>query len=194
MTRMLVVSSVLALAGTACTHAGRTAPDSAAQPATATPSATAQSGMAGMCPMDVPGTRVSAAETATGEALTFTTTPDQAPALRERVHAMAAMHNRHHTGDAGHGGMGGMHGGTMGGDAAHGGHSGTAEGGMKGAGMEGMQMPPPSRAAVEDLPDGARILVTPNDPADLERLQKTVRTHAEHMQQHGCAMMQHPHG
>jgi hypothetical protein len=65
---------------------------------------------------------------------------------------------------------------------------------MAGDAKEGMQMPPPSRAAVEDLPDGARILVTPNDPADLERLQKTVRMHAEHMQEHGCAMMAHPQG
>jgi hypothetical protein len=50
-------------------------------------------------------------------------------------------------------------------------------------------MPPPSRASVEDLPNGARITVTPNDAADLQRLQSTIRAHAEHMQQHGCAMM-----
>jgi hypothetical protein len=137
--------------------------------------------------MSVPGTNLSAADTSTGEALTFTTTPDQAAALRERVHAMADMHNRHHaSGDAGHGGMGGMHGGgMMGGHASHGGQDGM---------MGDMEMPPPSRAAVEDLPDGARIIVTPNDPADLERLQKTVRMHAEHMQQHGCGMMDHAQG
>jgi hypothetical protein len=124
--------------------------------------------------MSVPGTKLAAADTSTGEAITFTTTPDQAAALRERVHAMADVHNRHHaSGDADHGGMGGMHGGWMMGD---------------------MQMPPPSRAAVEDLPDGARIIVTPNDPADLDRLQKTVRMHAEHMQQHGCGMMDHARG
>jgi hypothetical protein len=100
---------------------------------------------------------------------------------------MADMHNRHHaSGDAGHGGMGGMHGGgMMGGHASHGGQDGM---------MGDMEMPPPSRAAVEDLPDGARIIVTPNDPADLERLQKTVRMHAEHMQQHGCEMMDHAQG
>lgn len=134
-----------------------------------------------MCPMSVPGTKISAADTATGEALTFTTSPDQAPVLREKVHAMADMHNRHHaSGDAGHGGMGGMMGG-----------GGRAGGGMAAGGMGGMQMPPPSRAAVEDLPDGARILVTPKDPADLQRLQSSVRMHAEHMQQHGCGMMNH---
>ncbi len=177
MTRALLVPVVLAFAGTACMHAGRAAPASNSQPAMATrPSSDTPmgGGMAGMCPMSVPGTRVSATETATGEALAFTTSPDQAVALREKVHAMADMHNRHHaSGDAGHGAMGGMMG----------------QGGTGAGGMEGMQMPPPSRAAVEDLPDGARILVTPNDPADLQRLQSTVRKHAEHMQQHGCGMM-----
>lgn len=180
MTRALLVSAVLAFTGTACMHAGHATPAAAGQPAVATgPTSGAPmgGGMAGMCPMSVPGTRVLATETASGEALTFTTSPDQAAALREKVHAMADMHNRHHaSGDAGHGGMGGMMG----------------HGGMGAGGMEGMQMPPPSRAAVEDLPDGARILVTPNDPADLQLLQATVRQHAEHMQQHGCGMIDHP--
>lgn len=170
MTRALLVPVLVAFAGTACMHAGRAAPAASTQPATAAPAG----GMAGMCPMSVPGTKVSAADTATGEALTFTTTPDQAAALREKVHAMADMHNRHHaSGEAGHGGMGG---GMMG-------------GGMAGESMGGMQMPPPSRAVVEDLPEGARIVVTPNDPVDLQRLQSTVRSHAEHMQQDGCGMM-----
>lgn len=170
MTRTVIVSFVLALAGTACMHGGHAATAAAAQPAAA---ASGQGGMTGMCPMSVPGTQVSATDTPTGEALTFTTTPDKATALREKVHAMADMHNRHHAaGDSGHGGMGGMMG-----------------GGMAGGGMGGMQMPPPSRASVEDLPNGARIMVTPNDPADLQRLQSTVRMHADHMQQHGCGMM-----
>ena len=180
MTRALLVPVVLALTGTACMHASRAAPAAASEPAAATtrPSSDAPmgGGMAGMCPMSVPGTQVSAAEISTGEALTFTTSPDQAAALREKVHAMADMHNSHHaSGDAGHGGMGDMMG----------------HGGMGAGGMEGMQMPPPSRAAVEDLPDGARLLVTPNDPADLKQLQSTVRKHAEHMQQDGCGMMDH---
>ncbi|BDG05185.1 hypothetical protein AMOR_41810 [Anaeromyxobacter oryzae] len=115
--------------------------------------------------MDVPGTKVSAADTASGEALTFTTTTDQAAALRARVHAMADMHNLHHaSGEAGHAPM-------------------------AGGGRPGMTMPPPSRAAVEDLPDGARIEVTPNDPADVQRLQAAVREHAAQMQEHGCGMM-----
>ncbi len=69
---------------------------------------------------------------------------------------MADMHNRHHaSGEAEHGGM----------------SRGMMGGGMEGGSMGGMQMPPPSRAAAEDLPEGARIFVTPNDPGDLQRLQ-----------------------
>lgn len=177
MARSLLVAVVLALTGTACMHAGHAEPAKASAPSVAfRPSADAPmgSGMAGLCPMSIPGTQVSAAETSAGEALTFTTSPDQAPALREKVHAMADMHNRHHaSGDAASGGTGAMMG----------------HGGM---GAEEMAMPPPSRATVEDLSDGARILVTPNDPADLERLRSTVRGHAEHLRRHGCGMMDHP--
>jgi hypothetical protein len=183
--RAAMLPLALALAGTACMHAGHAGMAATAQPPSAPPPSAAAdqgSGMAGMCPMAVPGTHLSPMDTATGEALTFTTTPDQVPALREKVHAMADMHNRHHaSGDAGqHGGMGGMMG-----------------GGMEGH-MGGMHMPPPSHAAVEDVPDGARIVVTPNDPADLQRLQSTIREHAQQMEQHGCGMMmdhsQHQHG
>jgi hypothetical protein len=177
MTRMLVVVSALSLAGMGCMHAGHAA--GAARPAPVSRSPSGMAGMAQMCPMNVPGTQVSAAEVATGEALTFTTSPENAAALREKVHAMAEMHNRHHAGAEQ--GSGGMQHGAMG----HGGMGGMGASGE----MGGMQMPPPSRASVDDLPDGARITVTPNDPADLQRLQSTVRAHAEHMQQHGCEMM-----
>jgi hypothetical protein len=170
MTRALLVPAVLALAASACSHANKsTAAASTKYPTAAAPSTgaagAAGGGMAGLCPMAIPGTHVSAADTATGEALSFTTSPDQAAALREKVHAMADMHNRHHaSGDAT------PHGGT-------------------GGGMAGMEMPPPSRAAVEDLPDGARITVTPNAPADLQKLQTTIRSHAEQLEQHGCGTM-----
>ena len=83
---------------------------------------------------------------------------------------MAEMHNQHHAA------AGGMH-------DDHGG------GKMDGHGMGGTMMPPPSRATVEDVENGARIVVTPNDSADLQKLQSTVRMHAEHMQQNGCGSM-----
>jgi TusA-related sulfurtransferase len=218
MNRTLTLMAFLSFTAAACTHGayGSRSGGSAATAATtsgATP-------MAEACPMNVPGTQVSAADIATGETITFTTTsPDQVTALREKVHAMAEMHNHHHAAaergaasdsaaaDTGHasaeardgeasddpaasagstadetagasaGSGGGMPEGHMGGMAGHAGS------------MEGAHMPPPSRASVEDVPNGARIAVTPNDPADLSRLQSTVRMHAQHMQEHGCAMM-----
>jgi hypothetical protein len=131
--------------------------------------------MGAMCPMEVPGTTVTPADTSDGEALTFTTaSADQVPALRERVRAMAAMHNQHH---AETGGSHGMHHGGMAGHGAGSGHD------------MGAAMPPPSRARVEDVDGGARLVVTPRDPADVGRLQSTVRAHAERLQREGCGMM-----
>ena len=128
--------------------------------------------------MDVPGAQVSAVDTQDGEAVTFTTTPDHEADLRARVHQMAAMHNAHHQGGGmEHGGMQqGMHG---------------SMGGTMGPDHKSM-MPPPSRAAVEDVPGGARLSVTPNDPADLDQLRSTVRMHADQMSKtHSCGMGQH---
>ena len=134
-----------------------------------------------MCPMAVPGTQLAATDTEDGEAVTFTTSPDQASELRARVHAMADMHNRHHQAGATDGMHGGMpHGGAMGGGSM----------GSGGGGPMGM-MPPPSRAAVEDVVGGARLVVTPNDPADLEALRSAVRMHSERMQQTGTCAMDH---
>jgi len=131
--------------------------------------------MATMCPMAVPGTQVSAADTSTGETLAFTTTaPDQVAELRTRVHGMADMHNQHHAS------AGGMH------DGMH------EHGGMMGGGgdaMANMPMPPPSTATVEDTDSGARLDLTPKDPAQKAELQSAVRGHADMMQKGGCGMM-----
>jgi hypothetical protein len=132
------------------------------------------------CPMAVPGTQVAVTETRDGEAVTFTTSRNQADELRARVHAMADMHNSHHQG----GGMEGMHGGMQ--------HGGMMGGGSMGStGGRDAMMPPPSRATVEDVEGGARLVVTPNDPADLDQLRSTVRMHAEHMRQTGTCEMGH---
>ncbi len=135
------------------------------------------------CPMAVPGTQVAVTETRDGEAVTFTTSPDQAGELRARVHAMADMHNRHHQDGRGMEMHGGMHHGSMMG----GGSMGSSGGGGDAMAM----MPPPSRAAVEDVEGGARLVVTPNDPADLDRLRSTVRMHAERMRQTGTCEINH---
>lgn len=181
------VSMALAVTGAGCMAgmAGHAAQAPSAQPAQM--SEAAPGGMAGgmtqACPVMVPGTQVAAADTLNGESITFTTSPDHVADLRARVRAMANMHNRHQAG----GGMDGTHG-----DMQHGGMM-MGDGSMgSGAGMDQMaMMPPPSHATVEDVDGGARIAITPNDPADLDRLRSTVRMHAEHMRESGKCEMRH---
>jgi hypothetical protein len=128
--------------------------------------------MMAACPMNIPGTKVTAMDTATGEKLAFTTTGDVA-ALRSKVRQMAEMHNQHHAKGGTPDGM--MAGGMMG----------------SGKGMEGKVMVPPSSATVTDIENGASIALTPVAPADLKQLQTAVRTHANHMEKDGCGMMGH---
>jgi hypothetical protein len=146
------------------------APAAAAQSTTVAPATGHAEAMMAACPMNVPGTKVSAVDSANGETLVFTTTDDVA-ALRTRVHRMAEMHNQHHAAGGTHDGM--MGAGMMGG----------------GKGMEGKVKMPPSNAAVTDVDSGASIALTPVAPADLPQLQAAVRAHATHMQQDGCGKM-----
>ena len=175
MNRWILGTAAMALVGVGCSH-GSASKESAATAQPAPAKEQAQGGMAAMCPMTVPGTQVSATDTATGEALAFSTTsPDQVSELRSRVRAMADMHNQHHSGDTGSMGQGGM---------------GEGQGTGMGGDTSGMHMPPPSTATVEDTDTGARLVVTPKDPTQLTQLQSTVRSHAEMMQQQGsCGMM-----
>jgi hypothetical protein len=198
MSRTLAVLSVVVVAvGSACMGARGSraaAPPQQAQRQTQDQTHAPGHGtgmMAAMCPMTVPGTQVAASDTPDGEAITFTTaSPEQVTELRRRVHAMADMHDRHeeHAGmhampgdasrmhdDAGPSGMGGM--------------SGMGSAGSAERGAPPMEMPPASRAIVEDVDGGARVLVTPEDPGELERLRSAIRSHADHMRDTGtCGM------
>jgi hypothetical protein len=110
------------------------------------------------------GANIVASDTTDGVAIAFTTTGDPAE-LRAHVRKMADMHNQ----------MAGMH----------------HEGGMHGGGMHAemsMHMVP-SRASVEDLPDGARVVLVPNDPSQLAALRTHVREHAAMMAKGECPMM-----
>ena len=167
-------------------RAGHAAPPPTTPPAGPGAAGVADPSASQMCPLAVPGTQVTAADVAGGASLTFTTDTGDVGELRRRAHAMADMHDRHHgagamqhgPGTMGHGAMMGpgmMGGGSMGGAQDAGGHG--AHGSM-----------PPSRAAVQDVEKGARIVVQPNDPADLQKLRTSVREDAEHMRQHGCGM------
>jgi len=142
--------------------------NAAAQSPTVAPPTGHSDAMMAACPMNVPGTKVTAIDAANGETLVFTTTDDVA-ALRTKVRSMAEMHNQHHA-------KGGTHDGMMG-------------SGMMGGGMMGKGMMPPSNAAVTDVEGGASITLTPTAPADLQQLQAAVRRHAKRMEQDGCGKM-----
>lgn len=129
-------------------------------------------GMERHCPMAVPGTQVVADDTPDGEAITFTTSSDRVAELRSRVHAMAELHNRR------------MQAGGMGSTGS--GSASAEQGPMQ---LPRPEMPPPSRATVEDVDGGARVVVTPNDPSDAGQLRTVLRVHAEHMRDTGtCGM------
>lgn len=150
------------------------------QPTASAPPPAAQHAGEGGCPMmqGMEGASIAATDTGDGAAIAFTTTRDAA-ALRARIHHMADMHNGMMAhGEGTHGGMG----------------SGEMHGGM-GKGMHGgaeMHMVP-SRASVEDIPSGARLVLVPNDPAQLSTLRAHVHEHAAMMAKGECPMkeMQH---
>jgi hypothetical protein len=121
--------------------------------------------MAATCPMGVADTQVSAVDEVNGSTITFTT-HTQVLELQRRVHAMAAMHNERNTSPDGRRppGM-------------------TMEHGDDDLGASF------TVATVFDLANGASVKVTPTDPADLARVQASVRAHAERMQDHHCGMM-----
>ena len=176
MNRVLLFGTALALIS-GCAHSPSAEP--AAPPVTAAQEPGRANHMMAMCPMQVPDTTVAATDTSDGEALAFTTRSGQVDELRRRVRAMVDMHNQHHE-------LGNptMQGGTGQGTMMGGGPMG------RGPSMHGKMMkPPPSRAAVEDIDDGARISLTPDDPAQADTLRSAVRLHAEHMQREGCGMM-----
>jgi hypothetical protein len=143
--------------------------------ATAPPPATQhESGQT--CPMmQMAGAKLVPSDTADGVAIAFTTTGDVAE-LRAHVRRMAEMDN----------GMAVMHQGEM--------HGGMGSGDMHGGsgdmhgGMMHMQMVP-SRASVEDIPGGARLLLVPNDPAQLAALRSQAREHVAMMEKGECPMM-----
>lgn len=153
---------------------GSKQPPPAATASAAPPSAAQPPARGEMCPMMPPaGTQIAAIDTADGIAIAFTTTGDVA-GLRAHVRRMSEMHAK--MGEMDHGGMAMGSGEMMG--------SGGMHGGMTGTPMV------PSRATVEDIPEGARIVLVPNDPAQVAALREHVRSHVAMMQQGKCPMMQ----
>lgn len=127
-----------------------------------------------MCPM-MKDTQVTATDEEHDVAITFTTQGDPTE-LRAHVRKMAAMHDRMANGMMG-GGMGSGSGAMMG-------------SGMMGGGMPAHMAMVPSHAAVNDVDHGARIVLTPDDPAQLGALRDHVHTHVEMMKSGRCPMME----
>jgi hypothetical protein len=200
-TSILFIAGALVLGGCASSQA-RQQPTTA-EPEASPPAAEQEPGMrggmmggemAGMCPMAVEGTTARAEDVEGGAAMVFTTTGDVSE-LRRRVARMAQMHNRHH--GEGHGHMRGARGGSRGhqhGRAQDGDEP--APGGMQGGMgmMGGGMMPPPSTARSEEVEGGARLVLTPRDPADLARLREHVGQHGDMMASGRCPMMSNQHG
>jgi hypothetical protein len=180
----LLVGSMIAatslLTGCAASSGARAEPVPAA---TAGSTATAATGrhrmgrpsmgmMAGMCPMAVKGTTVKTEDVDGGIALEFTTSTGDVADLRRRVRHMAEMHEHHDQrmmSGRGSGGCGCM---------------------MGGQGMTGGKMKmTPSTASAEDIEGGARLVLRPKDPEQLEVLRGHVRLHSLHMAEGGCPMM-----
>jgi hypothetical protein len=191
-TSILLILAALAFSG--CASSQPSGPGPATASAQAQPEAPHAQGMTGgmmngemmggdmaaMCPMEVKGTTAGAEDVDGGAAMVFKTTGDVAE-LRQRVAHMAEMHNQHH--GEGHGpGMG-----MQGGQAGAGGAEQSAHAGM----MAGMMMPP-STARAEDVDGGARLILAPKDPADLNKVRQHVQQHAQQMASGKCPMMSMP--
>lgn len=116
------------------------------------------------CPLGVPETRIAIEELPDRVVLAFTTSSDRVPALRSRVADQAAQ-----SGPEKHEGPGhdGMHG------ASH------------GHGLRLWDMPA-SRAIVEEIPEGARLHVTPLDPAELGALRAALRGRVRALEDKDC--------
>jgi hypothetical protein len=123
------------------------------------------------CPMFADDVTVALSDTPDGVALTFKTNGDVA-LLRERAEHMALMYSTHRgrhmqwrqMGYHGRPGMGRRHG------MMHG----------------GMGPWPAVDASVEDVERGARITMTPEDPAMLDSLRQRARLHQQRMQSGEC--------
>jgi hypothetical protein len=153
------------------------------------------------CPLDVPGSSVSASDTNDGAALTFTAPPDELTGLRVQVAQWAERIERGGAAGAMGTGSGAPVDGTLStqGEAWSG--SGNESGGLGdarspdqgpgGVGRAGNPARadefPPARAVVQDTAEGARLVLTPNDSADAEHLRAATRSQASALQASGCA-------
>lgn len=142
--------------------------------------------MRSSCPMTIDNAKVEVTDTEDGVALSFTTNAENVGELRERAQHMASMYEMHR----GRGAMRWHHmrGATAGPPMGRG-HMGMGRGHMgRGAGPM-----PAANASLENIDNGAKIVLTPTNADQLEQLREHVRLHQERMQSGECWMLQgHP--
>lgn len=149
--------------------------------------------MAANCPMNVQGTSVQAENIAGGAALVFVTTGDVA-ALRERVRNMATSRESTSMSEPLEMGLNQP---TRPGDAegsAVGAKIGDADDGVSAGGMSDESMsgePVDVDTQVEDIDDGARLLLIATNPSDVETLRTQTEQQAERLTAGECPMAPH---
>jgi len=133
------------------------------------------------CPMMVESASIDVENTSDGVALRFTsTTAGNVDDLRNRVEHMARMYEMH-GGEQGQGGSMMWH--RMGHTRAD-----QDQAGAGGQGPSGMM--PAATARVEEIDNGARLVLTPKDKAQLATLREHARDHERRMEGGECWMMQ----
>jgi hypothetical protein len=138
--------------------------------------------MDAICPMGVAGTAVATSDTPDGVAIAFTTPKGDVDELRAHVRRMADLHNA--SGTTVVASLRGPNNASTLSPSDH--VADTACGGM---GMSGGMMMPPASASVADVDGGARLVLTPKDPAQLVALRRHASLCSSRMQQGDCGIM-----
>lgn len=112
------------------------------------------------CPFGITSSHAVYDETSTGAKITFDTTPERLTELRARVNQASALHGTGKHRGPGHDGRHGVGGGKH--------------------GLKPIYLPPVD-VGFEETPTGARLVFTPKNEADLDKLRATLKLRAEKM-------------
>jgi hypothetical protein len=162
---LIVLVSMIGLSGCASDSGARP------QPATATEHASLARPDAGhgpLCPLQVPGATVTESDVGGGAALDFRTSAEHVAGVRQRVRLIAAVYNHHGAGT------------PIDGSPEPSVHSENAEDVHPDLGM------PVASASVEDIDDGARLVLRPESPSQLQALRERARAHAAGVRGDDC--------
>ena len=170
-------------------------------------------GMAMECPTDVEGTTARTTQTKRGITIAFTTKgKDDVAEVRRRVQHLAEMHNQHHAQHQAQGAQGAER--TVADQAGGQGavvslqqnatqaQTGTGQVGapvQSGTGGQGQSAAANAmgthdvltmtQARAENMPRGARLVLTVKEPRQMERVREQLRIHAQNMAAGECDMM-----